>query len=90
MTERVVELHGIPLADLLAYLTRLGGMPEPSEAGQPVTVLGPGWQAQLTPMPDYHLGQAAFCSVQATMQGEDEAVKTVWRRFELSVLRPGG
>jgi hypothetical protein len=85
MSVIALELHGISEETLRGYLLGLGG-----ELRSPGQIAGPGWTARITHLPDYHLGRAAFCCFQVEMEGEGEALRTAWRRFELRIMRPGG
>lgn len=85
MASKSLEIHGIALDDLREYLLHLGGELQPDG-----TIMADGWSAEIASLPDYLIGRASFCSYLVKMEGEEELVSSVWQRFKLRILRPGG
>ncbi len=81
----VRELRGIPEEVLREYLLGLGGQLQPDGG-----LVGDGWQARLTRLPDYQIGKAAFCNYRFELEGEADVLRELWPRFEVRILRPGG
>lgn len=73
--ETQVFIHAIPLWLLREYLEELGGWAESD-----TVVIGEGWRAELSKLPDRELGSLRIGRVEVTLQGEPEA---------LAALRPG-
>jgi hypothetical protein len=79
------EMKGIAAATIADYLGSLGGVLNPEG-----WFVGPGWQARITPRTDQNVGRLAFERLWFEWQGDAAAAETIWPRFRLKIMRPGG
>lgn len=79
------ELRGIPEWVLAEYFEKLGAVRQSDGSFS-----APGWAVSLTRLPDHQVLMMKFCCYRVVFQGEAQAVKTAWDRFQLKILRPGG
>ncbi len=77
-------IHAIPLWLLREYLEELGGTAE-SET----IVAGEGWRAELTKLPDRHIGSLRVGLVQLTLVGEEDALARLRPRLDRKTMRAG-
>ncbi|MGQ7279575.1 hypothetical protein ACT91Q_16550 [Brevibacillus thermoruber] len=91
MVEHVLELRGIPLSHLVAYLVECGGDPPPDET-LPIVVQGHGWQAEVLREESvritsrFHVN-AVFIRFHAD---DDHTLNRLLDRFRIKVMRVGG
>jgi hypothetical protein len=76
--------RGIPLKLFRDYLIDLGG--SPAEDG---CVAGPGWQARLERIEDFHIGSLRVGQVKVELEGEPEALDALLPQLEKKLLRAG-
>lgn len=79
------DIRGLPLWLLREYLVELGG-----QAQDEVTVVGEGWTARLTRLPDYQIGSLRVGEVRLEVEGAADAVADVVARLEPRLVRAGG
>jgi hypothetical protein len=90
MAEQILELRGIPLTHLVAYLVECGG--DPPDETLPMIIRGNRWQAEVlreetvTITSRFHVN-AVFIRFQAD---DDQTLNRLLDRFRLKVLRVGG
>jgi hypothetical protein len=77
-------IHAIPLWLLREYLEELGGVAE-SETH----VSGDGWRAELTKLPDHHLGSLRIGRVELRLHGEPEALARLRPGLDRKTMRAG-
>lgn len=76
--------RGIPLKLFRDYLIDLGG--SPAEDG---LVVGPGWQASLERVEDFHLGSLRVGQLLVQFEGQPEALDALLPQLEKKLLRAG-
>ncbi len=77
-------VHAIPLWLLREYLQELGGVAE----GETV-VVGEGWRAELTKLPDHRVGSLIIGRVELRLAGEDEALARLRPGLDRKTMRAG-
>ena len=82
MTETFV--HAIPLWLLREYLVELGGT-----ALSETEIAGDGWRAELTKLPDHHIGSLRIGRVQLDLHGEAEALVRLRPGLDRKTMRAG-
>lgn len=87
-----LEVRDIPLWLSCAYLQELGGKIQPVGNATPEDVLvsGPGWQAVLRQMEDFHIGSLRVGQVNLKIEAEDAVLKALRPALEKKLLRAGG
>lgn len=76
--------HAIPLWLLREYLEELGGT-----AQSDTVVAGEGWRAELTKLPDQHVGSLRIGRVELRLEGEEEALARLRPGLDLKTMRGG-
>jgi Domain of unknown function (DUF1952) len=76
--------RGIPLKLFRDYLVDLGG--SLAEDGR---VDGPGWQARLERVEDFHIGSLRIGQVRVEFEGQPEALDLLLPQLEKKLLRAG-
>jgi hypothetical protein len=77
-------VHAIPLWLLREYLEELGGT-----AQSETVVAGEGWRAELTRLPDHHIGSLRIGRVELRLDGEAAALARLRPRLDLKTMRGG-
>jgi hypothetical protein len=87
-----LEVRAIPLWLLGVYLQELGGKIQPvgNATREEVLMNGPGWQAVLRQMEDFHIGSLRVGQVYLKIEAEDAVLKALRPALEKKLLRAGG
>jgi hypothetical protein len=80
-----LDMRGIPLWLLQAYLEELGG--HSTGAGY---VEGEGWSAQLEQLEDYQIGSLRVGQVRLELEASEEVFERLHPQLEKKMMRAGG
>lgn len=85
MPQLTRDVRGVPLWLWREYLVEMGGV-----ADGDYHVLGDGWEARLTQMPDYQIGSLVVGEVRVELMGEEPAFSAIKTQLERKLIRGGG
>jgi hypothetical protein len=84
MTQRIEEVHSIPLWLLRDYLTEVGGQAENENR-----VVGNGWTAVLTKLEPRQVGSLRVGRVKIEFAGQPDALVQMQSQFHKKTMRAG-